>query len=327
MKKVFVIAGKESGYIHRLYEYILSCYSQDFEIVLFTDEEALGKYLKNIHAEILVCEEGFRIKDKENVETFIGLSETPGVHGMVYKYTACDSIMKNIMAICATEKPADPVKKSASKALIGVYTPIKRCFQTTFAITLGQILAKSHRVLYLNFESFSGFEILRNRQGGTDLWDLVYFSECEEGNFNYRINSIKEKIGELDYISPVKLFTRYEEVSAKKWERLLNNLLTATDYEYIILDLSECVNGLLNILRKCTKIYTITDPGHIASAKVAQYENLLRTYAYDEVLERTETITIPTFKEIPREFELLTKSELACYIRKMLDSSEGASYG
>ncbi len=327
MKKVFVIAGKGSGYIQRLYEYILSCYSQDFEIVLFTNEASLSEYLKDNHAEILVYEEGFEIKDRENVETVIGLSETPGVSGTVYKYTACDSIMKNIMAVCAAEKPADLAKKSSSKALIGIYTPIKRCFQTTFAITLGQILAKSHKVLYLNFESFSGFEILRNRQGGTDLWDLVYFSECEEGNFNYRINSIKEKIGELDYIPPVKLFTRYEEVSAKKWEKLLNNLLTATDYEYIILDLSECVNGLLNILKRCTKIYTITDPGRIASAKVAQYENLLRTYAYDEVLDRTETITIPTFKEIPREFELLTKSELAGYIRKMLEFSGEVSYG
>ena len=38
-----------------------------------------------------------------------------------------------------------------------VYSPVKRCGKTCFALTLGQILAKRQSVLYLNLEECAGF--------------------------------------------------------------------------------------------------------------------------------------------------------------------------
>ena len=34
--------------------------------------------------------------------------------------------------------------------LIGVYSPVGKCLQTSFAFVLGQLLSKKHKVLYLN---------------------------------------------------------------------------------------------------------------------------------------------------------------------------------
>ena len=147
--------------------------------------------------------------------------------------------------------------------------------------------------------------------------DLLYFSECDDSNFSYRVDSLKERIGELDYISPAKTFVNFSQVTKAQWEKLVDSLSGRTDYDTVILDLSENVNGLLDILKKCSLVYTITDNDRIATAKVAQYENLLRESSYREILDKTENIKIPKLREIPGNFELLPHSELADFVKKL----------
>ena len=40
--------------------------------------------------------------------------------------------------------------------MIGVYSPIGRCGKSSFAFTLGQVLAREEKVLYITLEEFSG---------------------------------------------------------------------------------------------------------------------------------------------------------------------------
>jgi len=322
-KAVMAICGDDCSYINRMYEYIVSTYGEDFEVVLFTIEKNFEDYLIDHPVEIVIADEDFDIPSKGKINNKIRLSEEPGSDEVIYKYMPCDKILKNIMAICAAGKAAkESVQTDKKKNLIGVYTPVKRCMQTSFAITLGQILAKEHKVLYLNFEGYSGFKAMGYKDDSKDILDLVYFSECSNSNFSYRVKSMKQMIGNLDIISPIESYLKLTEISKEQWVKLIDNLLNKTDYEYVILDLSEQVNGLLSILEKCTKIYTITDSGRISTAKVAQYENLLRINAYEGILNKTEKISIPKFKEIPAEFSQLPYSELARYIKRILKNED-----
>lgn len=321
-REYFAVCGYDEVYVRKLYEFFLNRYGKDFEVVLFTDREALMKFVEEKEVSVLLTEEGFMTKDNNNIFHKVTLTEDEKKskqEGNVFKYVACDKIYKEVMAVYAAGTKAREVNENPEeKMVIGVYSPIKRCFQTTFALTTGQIMAKSKKVLYLNFECFSGFDSMMSATSKTDLMDLVYFSECENGNFAFRLEAMKEKIGELDYISPVKAYVKYSEVTKKQWELLVDNLLTKTEYEVIILDLSEQVNGLLDILKKCKRIYTITDDDKIASAKVAQYQNLLRESSYEEILEKTENIKLPKFREIPHNFEMLPHGEMADFVKKML---------
>lgn len=318
-KGYMAVCGKEESYISKMYEYIVTTYGEDFEVVLFTKEELFEEFAKENEVTICIYEEDFYIPADARVKVKAKLSEDRDREDMIYKYMSCEKILKEVMSMSAAKAVESRDFNTQGKKLIGVYTPVKRCFQTTFALTLGQILAKTHKVLYLNFESYSGFEMLGKSNGKTDLRDLVYFSECRGDNLQYRINAIKDKIGNLDYISPVKAYIRYSEISKEQWEKLIDNILEKTDYEYLILDLSEAVNGLLSILRKCSRIYTITDSDRMATAKVAQYENLLRESYYEDILDKTENIMLPKFREIPTEFEMLPYCELASYLKKIID--------
>ena len=153
--------------------------------------------------------------------------------------------------------------------------------------------------------------------------DLLYFSECGDPNFSLRVDSLKERIGNLDYISPANAFIKFSLVTKEQWIKLINTIVQETDYETVILDLSENVNGLLDILKRCSAVYTITDSDRVASAKVAQYENMLRDSAYGDILLKTENIRIPRLREIPGSFELLTHSELAGFVKKLVDFDRG----
>ena len=316
----FALCGTEKEYVRRLSECLRSIAGNDMELLLFTDENAFSEYVKENRVRICLAQEDFEIRRKENIDSLIFLSEEEGVPKKVFRYMSCDKIYSETMALCADNLNLQkPDKKATETEIIGIYTPIKRSFQTTFALTLGLVLSKKKKVLYLNFESFSGFEALSGRTGTKDLMDLLYFSECDDSNFACRLDSLKERIGNLDYISPANAFLKFSLVTKNQWEKLIDNIVKNTDYETVILDLSENVNGLLDILKRCSLVYTITDTDRVATAKIAQYENLLRESPYREILSKTENIRIPRLREIPGNYELLPHSELADFVKKLVN--------
>ena len=59
--------------------------------------------------------------------------------------------------------------------ITGVYSPIGRCGKTSFALTLGQVLAREEKVLYITLEEFSGLSALTGTVYTGGLSDLLYY--------------------------------------------------------------------------------------------------------------------------------------------------------
>lgn len=324
-KTLFAVCDSEKEYAEKIYEFIHATQPDRFEPVLFTGLKQLNEYSsKKAAGVVLICEEmadEYECNDQKSVVIVLSKEkkETVGGRRAVYKYRSAKEIMKKVMEYCS-ESNTDTLRRNCEKPLkvIGVYSPIKKTFQTTYAITLGQILAEKGKALYLNFECFSGFDYMMKTLSNSksDLMDLMYFWECGSENFSYRLGSITEKIGNLDYVRPVHSFMNFEGISSKQWIEFIKAFEEYTDYEYLILDLSEKLNGLFEILRLCSTVYSITDNRRISSAKMRQYETLLCECAYDDVLDKTRKINIPLFREIPENYELLPYSDLAGYIKK-----------
>lgn len=322
-KRKLLVCDEDELYARKLYEYISSRSVDVYECELITSKDFLIDYLHDRPVDVLLVSGTF--KDLElsymEIDHIIYLTDDKNEitdKPAIFKYSPANTILNELMNLYAVTGTASFGAKSETK-VIGIYTPVKRSFQTTFAITLGQILAKDHRILYLNFESFSGFDILTGKSTKTDLLDLLYLSECNRETFSYRISSLTEKMGKLDYIPPTKVYTAFSEISAKQWQSLIDLISEQTDYDYLLLDLSEQVIGLLDILNRCDRIYTIVDSERTARAKMAQYESLIREKAFDNIIQNTESITIPICKEIPAEFELLAYSDLANHVRGILN--------
>lgn len=58
-------------------------------------------------------------------------------------------------------------------------------------------------------------------------------------------------------------------------------------YKVIILDLGDTVDGLYDLLGRCSKIYTPYIEEGAAKAKLNQYEENLRSAGYGEILKKT----------------------------------------
>ena len=101
-------------------------------------------------------------------------------------------------------------------------------------------------------------------------------------------------------------------------------VLRGSKYEYVILDLSDCVQELYEVLRSCGRIYTIVREDAFATAKLARYEEALGKREYEDVLQKTKKWHLPVFARLPGDLNHLTGGEPAQYAERMLAEDEGA---
>ena len=205
--------------------------------------------------------------------------------------------------------------------IIGIFSPLGRCLKTSFALTLGQILAKERAVLYLNMEEYSGFEELMGKGFAHNLSDLLYYVRQDNQNLLYKMNSMIQTINNLDYIPPVQMPADIRTTSWQDWERLLQMIMLDSSYEVIVLDIGCGIDENFQLLDMCKKIYMPVLSDAVSQCKIAQFENLVRIWDYPQILEKTEKINPPFHMATclsPAYVEQLMWSELGDYVREIL---------
>jgi cellulose biosynthesis protein BcsQ len=193
--------------------------------------------------------------------------------------------------------------------------------QTTFALTLGEILAETKQVLYLNFDEFSGFEELFQTKYQKDISDLIYFARQKESGLIYKFNSVVQTFHELSYVPPALSPADIRDVTGEEWMEFLQEITTECEYDIIILDLSEQVDELFQILRLCDRVYMPIWDDVISQAKLAQYEKLLHMLEMKDVIDKTKKIHLP-MQSLQREsgsvIQQLIWGEMGNFVRKLL---------
>ena len=154
-------------------------------------------------------------------------------------------------------------------------------------MNLGQKLSEKIPVLYLNLEGYSGGGYYLPEKTDHDLGDLLYCMKQERQDYGLKISSMTGQFGGMDYIMPMKNEMDLRAVKGDEWLHLFGQILEKCIYEVLILDLGDCIDGLYDILRNCSKIYTPYILESAAMAKLSQYEMNLRTAGYGDVLMHT----------------------------------------
>ena len=107
-----------------------------------------------------------------------------------------------------------------------------------------------------------------------------------------------------------------------EWKSLFRRIEELGKYEYVILDLSESIQGLLEVLQLCIRVFTLTKEDHMSQCKLDQYEQLLSLCEKEEVKVKTKKLNLPYFRRLPAEMEQYTRGELADYVRKEIETLE-----
>ena len=323
-KAILALCDGEEEYTTLMNEYMQKQKNLPWQVHTYT---AVGELMEQEHeVDLLVVAESVWQEELKSLapKKMIVLNESGIIRDQtlryVNKYQQADRVVREILAtyleICTEVLPKLGV--SGNTKLIGFFSPVRRCMQTPFALTMAQLLAKSRQVLYLNFEYFAGNQDLLADSDTKDLADLLYFLNAERDKFALRLQSMVGKIGTLDYVPPMKSGQNLLGITVKEWLTFLQKLKDLGEYEFVIMDLSECMQGLFDILRSCHRVYTITVEDRAASGKLTQYEKLLEQYSYDDVLQKTNRCKLPKIRHLPVELEYYDRGELADYVQEQI---------
>ncbi len=252
--------------------------------------------------------------------------------GRVYRYRSADALLQDLMKAFFEEEleTGKSIGHTRGCCYIGLYSPDKRCLQTSFALVLGQFLAKRSRVLYLNFETYSGWDERYgiSQEQKEDMADLLYYYKNLPEEFASCFKKARGKLNELDYIRPSFSFLDLQQMEEHEWGGLLAEIGRCGPYDYILLDLSDSVPGILTLLRGCDRIYSMQQSEDTRGSKRGHYERLLRELHADAVLQKTKWCVLPRFSHLPENPGQMAYSELADYIRSLMrEETEGILNG
>lgn len=330
-KNILAVCDLEEKYALKLMEYLKLHKGVPFEVQAFTLVDKLMDYGVYHHIDILlvsekvVCDE---MKELNVDQIFVLSEEKENVNECgfrcIYKYQATENILREVMCYYAEVETPLHVNRFADKEveIIGVYSPVKRTLKTSFAITLGQILAKESRVLYINLEEYSGFNSLMKKIYMSDMSDLLYYISQNRKNFIWKLASMVQSIGALDYIPPALSPLDIRRITGKQWVDFLDELRKC-DYDIVILDLGESVDSIFDILKECKRVYTPVKDDAVSCAKIEQYEALLRIMECEDIIKKTVKLSFSYLKGIEYGFENMVYGDLGKYVRKVLAGENG----
>lgn len=302
----FVVCDVQEEYIEHLFK-ILSERMSEYQFHLFHDPDRMMEFIEKSGADILLIGDEYRgkIRDSPGIRRVFLLTENregSPENGVipVFRYQSASQIISEIMGGIRDGTSERKIRKEfrsrssgcireeiKTRGMIGIYSPVHRIGKTRFAMGLGQKLSEKVPVLYLNLEGYSGGGYYLPEKTEYDLGDIIYCMKQERQDYGLKISSMTGQSGSMDYIMPMKNETDLRAVRGEEWIKLFGNILEKCIYEVLILDLGDCIDGLYDILRNCSRIYTPYIPESAAMAKLAQYEMNLRTAGYGDVLMHT----------------------------------------
>lgn len=316
------ICMESVGYLESFIEYLDTKENCPFVLLGFTDVSKLIEACKSDREIklIVIAEERYSADlDKLKVRKIIlgeGRGELPKGVTRVSRIQPVGYIYKNIMEICM-EEDCLPAYPSAGKEarVIGFYSPIKRAMQTSFARALGRSLSTAYKVLYVGLEPYDGYGSFWHGWV-KDVFDLICHLEDDGDKFAYRVGIVEHSKEGLFYIPTPSNGQNLIYVTVREWLLLIRKLKEMGKYDFILLDLSDAIQGVYEILRQCEIIFTVKVPGKMAMNKMQQYEFMLHFSNYDDVLDKTVSTQVPEIKTITDDGEYWTLNDWRDYIRE-----------
>lgn len=332
--KVMALCDPEEEYAQLMTEFLNRHKNLPWVLHTYTTVEDLLKAEKDILEMIVVAESAFCQEIRQmSPKCLVVLSESGIMKwqdvSYVDKYQEAEEVLKYLLGVYmeVAEIQLPRLRTDYKTIFIGNYSPVKRTLQTSFALTMSQMLALEHPTLYLNFEYCAGMGELLPDMQTLDLADLLYFLHAEKDKFRLRLQTMLRHMGNLDYIPPMRSGQNLLAVTDREWMELLQKMEELGKYEYIVLDLSDNMQGLFEILRMCTRVYTLTREDRMARSKMQQYTQVLTLYGYGDVLEKTSQLNLAHIRRLPEEMERLTKGDLADLVRGLLKEMEEKTGG
>ncbi len=338
-RPVLCLCDWETRFLNGFLEYYLSKSLDILDVKVFSDVNSLLEFSKKKDVDVLLIGNELMNEDVENsmIRKILILSEGDikkkySTYPTIYKYQSSEKIISEILNYYADNLKEDTsslIKKKRMR-IIGVYSPVRRCGKTTLSLSLGQLLSKNKKVLYINMEEYSGLYGVLNSGYKGDLMDVIFYQRQGGGNMMFKLKGVTSNLNGLDFISPALFSEEIRNVECAEWLELIDNVDTQTDYDVLILDIGDTVNGLINILEKCSIIYMPERHDFFSQGKIMQFEEYLKSISKDWLLDKVSKFEVPILDENDEGCDFINhlgSGAFALMVRNLCVEEYGGAFG
>jgi len=324
MIHTLMICDDDASYSVNLAKYINSRSDFFFEARYQFNPDGVKEYLSHSDIDVLLtnCSYLEELKgciDPDRIITLIGEDGNIDSKG-VFKYQKCEEIMRQILKKVAT---IDDIGRLATRRMpmkmIGFYSPVKRCGQSTLALIMGQILSLRGRALYVNLEGYSSIRSLTDLEFERDMSDIMY----ELGNSSKDLTALfgvaVKQFGKLDILPPMIHCRDLRSINVEEWKDFFKRIENGTDYGYVLLDLSENVQNLIEICNLCERLYIATADDTVSREKISLFERELALSSSKELSGAVIKCQIPRVDNTDLKMLRGTDNKIAEYAKELID--------
>lgn len=352
-RKKLIFLGIELNYAKRLSEYIWGQEEDNFDIRIYSEFNIFIENEKGHMIDILFLDEKFYREsevlegiryhleeyEKSEIEKEISGVKIGCVRILceekardikdtiqIYKYQSAYNIYMELYESCITEESGAVRSDRPNKTkIIGVFSPVNRCYKSTFSYALANVLSEKQKVLVINLEGCSGMNhILYSGQDRT-VTDLIYEFMANRKIFNVIINKYINFMGSISYIMPSDSLSAIQDVDTSDWVDFIEFFRKNSEYDVIVIDIGNNACGIMDILTMCDYIFVPVKNDEVSHAKVESFYNMVdKYYAGSDIKSRLIEIEIPFFEEATISLSRAIEGGMYGYARDQLQQWERA---
>ncbi|MBR5765375.1 MAG: hypothetical protein IKX95_01200 [Lachnospiraceae bacterium] len=326
-----VICVRDGDYGSRLSDYIRRS-ECGYDVMLYTDPDRFRAEWVQRNISLLLMEEGFLTQDittsgVDNEDESISADvcciltddrDKAGCEGVIYKYQSAADIIAGIGGeLNASHRIINENRKSEGTGIIGVYSPVSHVLKTTFAMTLGRILAGAQDVLYINMEGYNGLKRMLDISSEYSLQDMIYEYSLRPDMLGGLLAKYIVSVDGLNILLPARCPYELQEIESSVWLSLLSDPAVCGKYGNIILDISDEIRGTMELLNVCSVIYMPVRRDETAVAKLKDFDDALLRYPGGEsIMNRIVRLKFPYFEDTDIPLSSHGNGMLGKYIRQ-----------
>jgi hypothetical protein len=329
--KTCVIYDEDEKYGKRLFSGLLKKAQSQFNLMLFTGEQELKKYLgESVPDALLVCEECMKdwigqayrgniiLLTEEmcvNEETEFNGRSCVGI----YRYQSLDRLYNEIV----TRGNLRRSTHLKTLDIIGIYSPVCVMPRQSFALTMAKIMSEKFKTLYLNLDEFSGLAEILPSDNDYTLSDAIYFYRQNRQIESSRVEAAIKTVSGVDYIPPVVCSEDISNIRAEEMAEFMEKLGSSCGYEVIVADISSGIKQPWKLLESCRIVYTPVKDDYVAVHRMSDFENYYAGIGMGHILDRIYKVKLPEGENDMRPdfWDRVQYSGMYRFVGKMLEES------
>ncbi|MCM1466906.1 MAG: hypothetical protein NC086_02065 [Alistipes sp.] len=324
----------DEQYAYRLMNYMKGRAGVPYEIMVFTDRGSLDDFLKSNEAEVLITnnEEVIREVPRGKIHYILKLSEEELAGSVgesteyhpIFKYQSTEAIIREMLSYCAGEVylAVNNLAKRTKGKIIGVYSPVGRCYKTTFSLAIANVLGKSGNVLYINLEEYTGLSDSLFQGNRSGLSEVMYMYRRNAAGLRLKLHDHICSMGKFDCILPVECPDDVADILVEEWITFFQYLLDVSEYDYLVIDVGTIVKKPWHFFERMNVVFMPEAEDFVAQKKIGEFYEHMNITGRGILLENVVKILIPYDKEFSTgkiSVDKMEWSSLGSFARKVLN--------